>query len=94
MQIKDLLKEGRDIWGFEKCELKDIAIKMGKVHGDICKHARDERADDYNEKELKKEFGNLIFSTIRWCDDLGFDPEECIELAKQCQKDFPKKHSF
>lgn len=43
------------------------------------------------EAEIKKELGNIIFSTIRWCDDLGLSPEECIELAKTAQKDHTAK---
>jgi len=40
--------------------------------------------------------GNTIFSTIRFCDDLGFDPEECIELAIKCQEEFDQfmKHEL
>jgi len=36
-------------------------------------------------KELLK-----LFSTIRWCDDLGYNPEECISEAIKCQKEFKK----
>jgi hypothetical protein len=51
--------------------------------------ARDhDEGQPLNEAELKKELGNVIFSTIRWCDDLGYTPEECIELAKQAQKKY------
>jgi len=32
-------------------------------------------------RELKKELGNIIFSTIRWVDDLGLDVLECLDLA-------------
>lgn len=61
------------------------------MFGDICKYARNERPTDaQNEAELKKELGNVIFSAIRWCDDLGYDPEECIGLAIEAQKDYPK----
>ena len=35
---------------------------------------------------IHKELGNIIFSTIRWCEELGYDPEECILLAIKCQK--------
>ncbi len=30
----------------------------------------------------------LFFSTIRWCDDLGYDPKDCIQRAIQCQQEF------
>lgn len=46
------------------------------------------RDKDY--KELKKELGNVLFSTIRWIDDLGFDPLECLDLAIEAQESFAK----
>lgn len=89
MEIKQLLSEGRQIWGNKKCNLFQIIIRMGKVFGDICRYARNEKSTDAtSEAELKKELGNMIFSTIRWCDDLGYDPEECINLAIEAQKKF------
>lgn len=38
--------------------------------------------------ELKKELGNIIFSTIRWIDDLGLDVLECLDLAIEAQEKF------
>ena len=72
--------------------LSQIIVRMGKVFGDICRWERDAIKDKsvHNEEELKKELGNIIFSTIRWCDDLGFDPEDCIKEAIECQKKFKK----
>lgn len=92
MKIKELLKEGKGIWGNQNLNLNQIIIRMGKVFGDICRWERDAIKDKsvHSEKELKKELGNIIFSTIRWCDDLGFDPEDCIEEAINCQKKFEK----
>ena len=92
MEIKELLKEGRSIWGEKKCNLSEIIIRMGKVFGDICRWERNAEKDKekHTEEELKKELGNIIFTTITWCDDLGYDPEECIKLAIDCQKKFPK----
>ena len=92
MKVKELLKVARQIWKDERLSLIEIIVRMGKVFGDICRWERNEKKDReiHTEEELKKELGNIIFSTIRWCDDLGFDPEECIKLAIQCQKDFVK----
>ena len=42
------------------------------------------------ELELKKELGNVILSTIRWIDDLGLDPLECLDLAAAAQEAFAK----
>ncbi len=66
---------------------------MGKVFGDICRWERGsiKDADIHTEEELKKELGNIIFSTIKWCDDLGYNPEDCIQKAIDCQKKFNKE---
>jgi hypothetical protein len=92
MEIKQLLKEGREIWGENKINLGQIIVILGKVFGDICRFERNAVKDKniHTDDELKKELGNVIFSTIRWCDDLGYDPEECINLAKTSQKNFLK----
>ena len=72
--------------------LAQIIVRMGKVFGDICRYERDAEKDKsvHTDEDLKKELGNIIFSTIRWCDDLGYDPEECIKIAIECQKKFQK----
>lgn len=92
MEIKNLLKQGREIWRNEKLNLGQIIVRMGKVFGDICRYERNAEKDRnvHNDEEIKKELGNMIFSTIRWCDDLGFDPEDCIRSALECQKNFKK----
>lgn len=92
MEIKELLQTGREIWGNEKLSLSQIIIRMGKVFGDICRWERNAPKDKaiHTDEELKKELGNIIFSTIRWCDDMGYDPEDCIKLAIDCQKKFEK----
>ena len=92
MQIKELLKKSREIWGDEKLSLAQIIVRLGKVFGDICRWERNEAKDKeiHTDEELKKELGNVIFSTIRWCDDLGYNPEECIELAIKAQERYRK----
>ena len=92
MEVKQLLSEGRAIWGNEKLTLPQIIVRMGKVFGDICRWERDaiKDKDSHSDEELKKEMGNIIFSAIRWCDDLGYDPEECIKIAIDCQRAFKK----
>lgn len=92
MHIENLLVEGQRIWGDEKLTLAQIIVRMGKVFGDICRWERDAEKDKdtHTDEELKKELGNIIFSTIRWCDDLGYDPKECVRSAIECQKNFPK----
>lgn len=92
MEIKELLKNGREIWGNNKLSLSQIIVRMGKIFGDICRWERNGKKDRFlhNNKELQKELGNIIFSTITWCDDLGYDPEECIKIAKDCQRSYEK----
>lgn len=91
MNVDDLLKESKSL-GWPKQTLEEIIIRMGKVFGDICRWARNAKKDvsTHTDDDLKKELGNIIFSTIRWCDDLGYDPKECIKLAIKCQKKFEK----
>lgn len=91
MTIDELLKKSREIWGDEKLTLDEILIRQGVTIGDLHRYARDKtEGKSVDEAELKKELGNVIFSTIRWCDDLGYTPEECIELAKQAQIRYQK----
>jgi hypothetical protein len=92
MEIKELLKQGNIIWGKKKINLSEIIVCLGKVFGDICRWERNAKKDRkiHTKKELKKELGNIIFSTIRWCDALGFDPEDCIREAIKAQKKFKK----
>ncbi len=92
MNIQDLLKQSREIWGNEKLYLSGIIVRMWKVFWDLCRWERDAIKDRevHTDDDLKKELGNIIFSTIRWCDDLGYNPEECIDISIQAQKRFKK----
>ena len=86
MSISELETEARRIWP-EKMGANAIVITMGVVYGDICRLVRD---GNRMGADMEKELGNMIFSTIRWCGDLGFDPEECIRRAIACQEEFVK----
>lgn len=90
MDLKNLLQTGREIWGNDRLTLSQIIVRLGVGFGDLCRWERAAPKDAVNhtDEELKKELGNIIFSTIRWCDDLGYDPEECVKLAIDCQKKF------
>jgi hypothetical protein len=94
MNIDDLLRESREIWGPEKLTLEQILIRQGVTMGDLHRYARDQsEGKPVDEAELKKELGNVLFSTIRWCDDLGLSPEECIELAKKAQTQYRQRQT-
>lgn len=86
MNTQALLDEARKIWGSDKLSLEELLVHLGVVYGDLNRLARN-RIDmgELDEAELKKELGNLVFSLIRWCDDLGYSHEECIDLAMQAQ---------
>lgn len=88
MNIDELLKMSKKIWGEENNDLSQIIVRMGKVFGDICRWERNAIKDreSHTDQDLKKELGNMIFSTIRWCDDLGYDPKDCIKVAMECQE--------
>lgn len=94
MEIGSLLQQARTIWGENRLSLPQIIIRLGTVFGDLCRWERDATKDRslHNDQELKKEFGNIIFSTIRWCDDLGYDPEECVNIAIESQREFKKNN--
>ncbi len=88
MTIQELLSKGRAIWGEKKLSLTEVIVRLGKIFGDVCRFERNAPKDraSHTDQELKKELGNLIFSTIRWCDDLGYRPEECVQAAIECQE--------
>lgn len=87
-----LLAIEREIWGEHKLCLDEIAVRLGVTFGDICRIARAASKDDFLVADLKRELGNVIASTVRWCDDLGLDPAECVELALRAQAKFAKEN--
>jgi hypothetical protein len=92
MTIEELLNQSREIWGDRRMTLEEIAVAAGVNMGDINRYVRDRTEDRaVDEAELKKEFGNMIFSFVRWCDDLGYDPMACIELAKTAQTKYNQR---
>jgi len=90
-EIEDLaavLALAREIWGNDACmNEREIGNAMAVVCGDVNRAIRDE-----NRAELRKEIGNMILSSVRWADDLGFDLEECLKDAELCQCEFVRKH--
>lgn len=78
--------------------LPDVIVRLMVGVGDVARLARDHGALPLDaghgavavgiNNELKKELGNIIFSTIRWIDDLGLDVLECLDLAIEAQEKF------
>lgn len=102
MDISALLTRARQIWGDTRHTLPEIVLRLMVGVGDLARLARDRPVyrdggvlkmtliSDENARELKKELGNVLFSTIRWIDDLGLDALECLDLAIEAQEKFAK----
>ena len=90
MTIADVLAKGRQIWP-EEMTLGDIAVALTVVTGDVARGARGAKKD--REEDIAKELGNLIASAVRWCDDLGLDPERCVELAFAAQQKYREEEN-
>jgi hypothetical protein len=92
--LSALRVQGRQIWGDTRHTFPEIAIRLMVGVGDIARLARDAPVPHVDSvwkerrQELKKELGNILFSTIRWIDDLGLDVLECLDLAIEAQEKF------
>lgn len=83
----ELLAHARTIWGDHHDDLPTIAVALTVVTGDIARGARaaqEGRPDAIG--HVGKELGNLILSAVRWCDDLGLDPAECVARGAEAQR--------
>lgn len=93
--LKTLLVQARQIWGPTRHQLDEITLRLMVGVGDIARverdagHAHRETGRPLPD-EVKKEFGNVLFSVIRWMDDLDLDPLECLDLAIEAQEKFAK----
>lgn len=91
-ELDDLLAEGREIWGEDRLDLEQILVHLQVVIGDLARIQRSvyEAGNDTLPPDaavqLAKEMGNLVFSSLRWCDDLGLDLDHCLELARTAQR--------
>lgn len=98
--LSALRVQGRQIWGDTRhYSLLEIVTRIMVGVGDLARVVREgptaisESSGAVSvayRNELKKELGNILFSTIRWIDDLGFDPLACLDLAIEAQEKFAK----
>lgn len=88
-----MLNKAKDIRWKNKLNLDEIIVRLWVIYWDICRYKRNaiKDKDKHNEEELKKELWNLIFSTIKRCNDLWFNPEDCIVEAVKAQMLFKKE---
>lgn len=93
METKELLKQTKEIWADEKLTLGQMIVVLEKVFGDICRWERNYAKDEktHTDDDLKKELGNLIVSSTKFCDQLGYDVEDCINRALESQKKIVKE---
>lgn len=92
MTIEEILQEERRLWGASPQSLEHITACLAVIIGDIARQAREKyEGGEVDTAELQKELGNLITSAIRWCDDLGIDPQLAIEAALLSQKNYKLK---
>lgn len=81
-----LLADARRIWA-DRMPPEAIVIAMAVTFGDIARQVRDHsEGKPVDPGELPKELGNMILSTIRWADDLGFDIDRCLSSAFESQR--------
>lgn len=86
MTIEQILKQARTTWGDTPMTLDHITAALGVIYGDLCRQTRaTHEGEQIDSNELQKELGNIIVSTVRWCDDLGLDPTTCIQLSQKAQ---------
>jgi hypothetical protein len=90
--LSALRVQGRQIWGNKRYTLPEIVVRLMVGVGDLARLSRSQidgiLTNETDCLELKKEIGNVVFSTIRWSDDLGLDVLECLDLAIEAQEKF------
>lgn len=87
MTLNELLGLSRAIWRGDRLGLPEISTCVAVVCGDLARQARAaNEGQPVDLAEAGKELGNLILSAVRWCDDLGLDPSECIAAAAEAQR--------
>jgi hypothetical protein len=91
--------QARQIWGPARQTLDEIIVRLMVGVGDLARASRDgglparmdlSPAAERARAEIQKELGNVLLSTVRWIDDLGLDPLECLDLAIEAQETFAK----
>ena len=90
--IRDILAEGRRIWGDRSLSLGDALLHHAKVTGDLALLWRNRfQGHSIEPADMEREVGNLIVSWIRWADDLGLDPVDCIRAALAAQEQYAER---
>lgn len=92
--VSEMLATGRSIFP-ERLTAQQIVVRAAKVLGDLAAVARAIDEGEHFQGDLvddaEREIGNLILSGIRWADDLGLDPAECVAVAERAQRAYAAK---
>ena len=58
-------------------------MENSKNYEDICKHLKIEGtfAKNKNKRNMELEMGDIFVTLIILCEQIGIDPEECLEMA-------------
>ncbi|MFC1700935.1 hypothetical protein ACFLZ0_02260 [Patescibacteria group bacterium] len=84
MTINEILEKRKEICGDERLVTYDIDdIRDEEV---IYYNVRCKYKGGVDDEKSTRILGNLIFFTIGLCHDLGYDVEECIEMAIENQR--------
>jgi hypothetical protein len=94
VSVAGLRELGREIWGPDRLTLEGVVVRLGVDLGKLARIARGADKDQgiLNQATLELAMGNIIFSCIRWCDDLGFDPRDGLARAVRCQREFAERN--
>jgi len=84
--IAALRVQGRQIWGHANKWPFTKVLQELMLHVQGLTHGAFREGTSQRQQEIKLELGCLILSTVRWIDDLGFDPLECLDLAAGAQE--------
>lgn len=92
-----LLIAARTIWGPHKLTLPEVIVRLSVNVGKLARLARGADKDRLppaeRQRALNLEFGQLVFSLIRWADDVGAHLEDGVRLAIAAQLEFAKYNS-
>ena len=97
--LSALRVQARQVWGTKPISLSGMALWLWVSAEVLERLSRDfpdrpmvasARDVDAGRIKLQRELGDIIFSAIRWIDDLGFDARECLDLAIEAQEKFAR----
>lgn len=85
--LESIIDEGHSVWGKSPQSLTLYVATITKTVGDLSAQIRSmEEEKTCDVREIKKEFGNLITSSLRALDDRRWDVNEAVDFAFAAQR--------